>query len=337
MNNPIKNIIPLGFPWETQDPFLFCVHHMDHYPKGNDDLGPKASLADRMLGQDFNGQNDWRMYHGTKVPGFPSHPHRGFETVTIVQKGYIDHSDSLGAAARFGNGDVQWMTAGKGVQHSEMFPLLNKDDDNPLELFQIWLNLPRKGKYVDPYFQMIWNEDVPVIKEKDQNGKEISVKIVAGNYNNTKAVAPPPDSWAASQDHDVAIWVITLDAGANWELPSAHEGINRNLYFFEGETLSIADETIPSYKGMILNPEIALEIKNGPKPSRLLLLQGKPIDEPVVQQGPFVMNHVAEIRQTMLDYQKDQFGGWPWPSSENVHPKEYGRFARYVDGKEEFK
>jgi len=337
MANPVIKIIPLGFPWETQDPFLFCVHHMDHYPKGNDNLGPKTSLAGRPIGQDFDSQRDWRMYHGTRVPGFPSHPHRGFETVTIVQKGYIDHSDSLGAAARFGNGDVQWMTAGKGVQHSEMFPLLNQDQDNPLELFQIWLNLPSKGKYVDPYFQMIWNEDVPVIKERDQNGKEITIKIVAGNYSSNKAIAPPPDSWAAIEDHDVAIWVITLEAGANWILPSTDKDTNRNLYFFEGESIVMAKEEIPSYKGVVLDPSYDIEIQNGPKPSRLLLLQGKPINEPVVQQGPFVMNYAAEIRQTMLDYQKDQFGGWPWPSSENVHPKEYGRFARYVDGKEEFK
>jgi redox-sensitive bicupin YhaK (pirin superfamily) len=184
---------------------------------------------------------------------------------------------------------------------------------------------------------MIWNEDVPVIKERDQNGKEITIKIVAGNYSSNKAIAPPPDSWAAIEDHDVAIWVITLEAGANWKLPSTDKDTNRNLYFFEGESIVMAKEEIPSYKGVVLDPSYDIEIQNGPKPSRLLLLQGKPINEPVVQQGPFVMNYAAEIRQTMLDYQKDQFGGWPWPSSENVHPKEYGRFARYVDGKEEFK
>ena len=176
MSNPIQKIIPLGFPWETQDPFLFCVHHMDHYPKGNDDLGPDTSLAGRAIGQDFNPNADWRMYHGTKVPGFPAHPHRGFETVTIVQKGLIDHSDSLGAAARFGNGDVQWMTAGKGIQHSEMFPLLNKKKDNPLELFQIWLNLPTAGKFVVPYFQMIWSEDIPLISKQDNKGRNINIK-----------------------------------------------------------------------------------------------------------------------------------------------------------------
>ena len=145
MNNSIKSIFPLGFPWQTQDPFLFCVYHLDHFPKGNEQMGPDASLSGRNLGNDFTLKDGWRMYHGRTVPGFPAHPHRGFETITIVNKGFCDHSDSLGAAGRFGLGDTQWMTAGRGVQHSEMFPLLNKDKENPLELFQIWLNLPKKA------------------------------------------------------------------------------------------------------------------------------------------------------------------------------------------------
>ena len=129
----------LGFPWETQDPFLFCAHHADAYPEGNEQMGPATSLEGRVLGEDFKIKDGFRMYHGRTVPGFPSHPHRGFETITIAKEGLVDHSDSLGAAGRFGNGDVQWMTAGKGVQHSEMFPLLQKDQKNPLEIFQIWL------------------------------------------------------------------------------------------------------------------------------------------------------------------------------------------------------
>jgi quercetin 2,3-dioxygenase len=337
MSKAIRKILPLGFPWETQDPFLFCVHHMDAYPKGNEHLGPEASLAGRAIGQDFTGKDGWRMYHGSKVPGFPSHPHRGFETVTIVQKGFIDHSDSLGAAARFGNGDVQWMTAGKGVQHSEMFPLLSREQDNPLELFQIWLNLPSSGKMVEPYFEMIWNEKIPLISMKDDKGRETTIKIVAGKLGDHQAISPPPDSWAAIDDHDVAIWVITMEAGANWTLPKSKEGINRNLYFFEGSSITVGDDVVPAYKGMMLDPAVEASITNGPEPGRLLLLQGKPIKEPVVQHGPFVMNNEMEIRQTMMDYQKTQFGGWPWPSSEHVHPKAYGRFARYVDGSEEFK
>jgi len=123
---------PLGPPpWETRDPFLFCVHHVDRYPAGNDAQGPATSLAGRALGQDFEGQDGWRMYHGRTVPGFPQHPHRGFETVTVVRHGLVDHSDSMGAAARYGAGDVQWLTAGGGIQHAEMFPLVERARDNP--------------------------------------------------------------------------------------------------------------------------------------------------------------------------------------------------------------
>src|SRR5207253_2711121 len=171
----------------------FCVHHVDHYPSGNERMGPAAPLDGRDLGQDFAGKDGWSMYHGGVVPGFPQHPHRGFETVTIVRRGLIDHSDSLGATARFGGGDVQWLTAGSGIQHAEMFPLVNRDRENPLELFQIWLNLPRSDKLVAPYFTMLWREAIPVVK----NGAEI--KIIAGEG----ALAPPPNSWAARPDAEV--------------------------------------------------------------------------------------------------------------------------------------
>ena len=108
----IKKIRPLGFQWETLDPFLFCVHHEDYFPKGNDDLGPDPShFEGRHMGQDFIVKDGFRMYHGNKVPGFPGHPHRGFETITVVRKGLVDHTDSTGAAGRYGDGDVQWMTA----------------------------------------------------------------------------------------------------------------------------------------------------------------------------------------------------------------------------------
>ena len=125
----------LGFPWATRDPFLFCVHHLDFYPKGNGRGGPAASLRGRQIGNDFIIKDGWRMYHGAKIPGFPAHPHRGFETVTVVQRGMVDHADSMGAAGRYVGGDVQWMTAGSGVQHSEMFPLLEENQGNTLELF----------------------------------------------------------------------------------------------------------------------------------------------------------------------------------------------------------
>src|ERR1700710_677162 len=104
-DDPVLQTIPLGFQWATVDPFLFCVHHLDRYPEANEHMGPAASLAARDLGMAFAGADGWRMYHGSTVPGFPQHPHRGFETVTFVRQGYIDHSDSLGATARFRRGD----------------------------------------------------------------------------------------------------------------------------------------------------------------------------------------------------------------------------------------
>ena len=161
MTSPVLQTVPLGTRWPTIDPFLFCVHHDDAYPAGTEQLGPDASLAGRDLGMDFAGIDGWNMYHGHVVPGFPAHPHRGFETVTFVRRGLIDHSDSLGATARFGRGDVQWLTAGRGIVHSEMFPLVDRDGPNPLELFQIWLNLPAEDKLADPHFTMLWADDIP--------------------------------------------------------------------------------------------------------------------------------------------------------------------------------
>ena len=167
----IKQIKPLGFPWETQDPFLFCAYHKDNYPKGNSEMGIDLNdLKGRNIGSDFTLKNGWRMYHGSKIPGFPYHPHRGFETITINKLGVVDHSDSLGAKGRFMEGDVQWMTAGKGIQHSEIFPLIHQDKPNTLEIFQVWLNLPKSKKFVEPHFKMLWKESIPVFKFKDVEG-----------------------------------------------------------------------------------------------------------------------------------------------------------------------
>src|SRR5690606_23753754 len=113
ISSPVRQTVPLGLHWPTLDPFLFCAHHDDASPAGDGALAPAVPVDDRDLGMDFSGKDGWSMYHGERVPGFPGHPHRGFETVTYVRKGLIDHSDSLGAAARFGRGDVQWLTAGK--------------------------------------------------------------------------------------------------------------------------------------------------------------------------------------------------------------------------------
>ncbi len=334
--NAIKSTKPLGFPWVTQDPFLFCVHHEDYYPEGNEVMGPAASLAGRQLGQDFAENKDgWRMYHGEQVPGFPAHPHRGFETVTVVTRGLIDHSDSLGAAGRFGFGDVQWMTAGRGVQHCEMFPLVHQDKKNPLELFQIWLNLPRSKKMAEPHFAMLWADTIPVFAHRDEQGKSTSVKVIAGKIGDITAPNPAPNSWAADPANEVAIWLITMEAGAQWTLPAASSRANRSLYFYEGSAVSIDGQDFNKHLALELKADASVRMVSGKEQTRLLMLQGIPIGEPVVQYGPFVGNSQADIQQAYADYQKTQFGGWPWPSYENVHPREQGRFARYPDGKVE--
>jgi redox-sensitive bicupin YhaK (pirin superfamily) len=332
-SSPVLSAHALGFPWQTPDPFLFCVHHDDRYPAGNDRLGPDASLAGRQLGQDFAGKDGWRMYHGRVVPGFPQHPHRGFETVTIVRKGYIDHSDSLGATARFGQGDVQWLTAGAGIVHCEMFPLLDPKGPNPVELFQIWLNLPPEDKLVEPHFSMLWSGDIPRAVFADDAGRETEVTVVAGALDAKRAPAPPPHSWAARSDSDVAIWCIRMSPGARWTLPRAASAESaRTLYFFEGSSLAIAGETADQHAALSLRPDADVSLEAGPEGAELLLLQGRPIAKPVAQHGPFVMNSRAEIERAMLDYRRTGFGGWPWPSDDPVHPREAGRFAKRPDG-----
>lgn len=331
----IINIKPLGFQWETNDPFLFCAHHHDDYPVGNEWMGPQASLSGRSLGQDFDPNNSWRMYHGRSVPGFPAHPHRGFETITIVLNGFVDHSDSKGAAGRYGNGDVQWMTAGSGLQHAEMFPLVHQHQPNPLELFQVWLNLPAENKFARPFYKMLWAEDIPQISVTDTQGKKSTITIIAGDLDGTQALKPAPDSWAADPANEVGIWLVHMQAGAQWHLPAASQPINRSLYFFRGQSLNVAGAPIPAERAVDLLVDQPLLLENGKQDGYFLVLQGKPIDEPVAQYGPFVMNNRAEIQQAMIDYHQTQFGGWPWDRDDKVHPRESGRFARYEDGTSE--
>lgn len=330
--SPIKSLEKLSFPWQTQDPFLFCAFHLDNYPKGNGQLGPAASLAGRQIGSDFSGKDGWSMYHGQSIPGFPSHPHKGFETITIAERGLVDHSDSLGAAGRFGDGDVQWMTAGGGVQHSEMFPLLKDDEENPLLLFQIWLNLPKASKNVPAHFAMLWHEDIPVIEESDENGNISKIKVISGAYKETHSPAPAPDSFATNPNHEVAVWLIEMEANARLALPKATAGANRSIYCYEGNSTAIGERALSNGLMAKLYADQNTTLENGDTPAKFLLLQGKPIGEPVVQHGPFVMNTAEEIRQTMMDYQQTQFGGWPWPSYAHTHEPNRGRFALHADG-----
>jgi len=326
-------------PWKTFDPFLFCVHHVDKYPVAHGTtLGPDPkSLRGRNIGSDFSYRDGWSMYHGDDVPGFPRHPHRGFETITVTRQGCVDHSDSFGATARYGLGDTQWMTAGKGIQHSEMFPLLNTDGPNTMELFQVWLNLPKSSKMVDPHFTMFWDSQTPVV----QPVPGVTVKVVAGDFGSTKPLPPPPESWAASPQSDVGIWLIDLAPGATLTLPPAKSGSNRAVYYYEGaanEPLLVSGTSVSVRHGAKVAAEasdVTLENRSKSQTLRVLLLQGRPIGDPVVQYGPFVMNTQEEITQAFQDYQSTQFGGWRWGDDAPVHDRKKGRFALHPDGRVE--
>ncbi|MFK8038121.1 MAG: pirin family protein [Crocinitomicaceae bacterium] len=336
--NNILNIEPLGFPWKTQDPFLFCAYHRDEYPKGNSNMGVHTNeLQGRNIGQDFMIKDGWRMYHGSNIPGFPYHPHRGFETITINKEGVVDHSDSLGASGRFMAGDVQWMTAGKGIQHSEMFPLLNEENDNPLEIFQVWLNLPKVSKMVDPHFKMLWHEDIPVVNHKDEYNKITTIEVIAGHINGANALAPTPDSWAANSKNAVGVYTVKMEPEAKWTLPKTNAEASRSVFFYKGDSIFVDGLNIAKDHILELKAAEDIDIKNGKSPSYFLILEGKPINEPVVQHGPFVMNTAEEIREAMRDYGKTQFGGWPWNEREVVHAKNKGRFASHSDGREDVK
>lgn len=330
----VLNMQALGNPpWPTLDPFLFCVHHNDAYPRGNAKLGPDASLAGRQIGQDFAGKDGWNMYHGETVPGFPAHPHRGFETVTIVRRGLIDHSDSLGATARFGGGDVQWLTAGKGIVHCEMFPLLQADAPNPAELFQIWVNLPAKNKMAEPHFTMFWTEKIPGFTAVDSAGKATEVVCIAGEWGDTRSLTPPPDSWASEPESELGICTLKMAAGAQWTLPPARNAhTRRKLYFFVGASLMVDGMTVPAQSAIEIRADQVCSLVNGDQVSEILVLQGRPIGEPVAQYGPFVMNTAAEVQQAFTDYRRTEFGGWPWGPSDPTHPRGQGRFARRADG-----
>ena len=232
------------------------------------------------------------------------------------------------------------MTAGKGIVHGEMFPLIHKEKPNHTRFFQIWINLPARSKMVDPSFAMFWANDVP--KWKSEDGKT-AVTVFYGDYflegqsegsKKENPNLPPPDSWAADHDNDVAVLHMTIQPGGILEVPKAHQSdkkVNRVLYMIEGVKDGAVINDVPINKGMITVDAAAdLEISvpsTASKAGEFLLLQGKPIAEPVAQHGPFVMNTRSEIEQAFMDYSRTKFGGWPWPRDDMVFPREKGRFA----------
>jgi redox-sensitive bicupin YhaK (pirin superfamily) len=209
-----------------------------------------------------------------------------------------------------------------------MFPLVNQDSKNTLHLFQLWINLPRKDKFTEPHYKMLWSEDIPIIEASE--GK-VKVTLISGQYQDHVAPPPAPNSWAADQNNKVDIYLIEMEADSEIDLPSRSKTQKRALYFYMGEHLEINEERLDVNQQAYLNSD-AKHIKNTGKKAYFLFLQAEPINEPVTQYGPFVMNNMEEIRQAYDDFQKTQFGGWPWDRPDPVHPVDQKRFAKYANG-----
>ena len=367
----IKNLERLNHgPMKTLDPFLFLVYHKDFYPPGDEEMGLEGDA--RGSGSDFVPDIPYRFYHGHRIPGFPRHPHRGFETITATLDGIIDHTDSIGDAGRYGKGDLQWMTAGSGIQHAEMFPLVNADEENPLRFFQIWLNLPSWKKMSEPDFVMHWKDDVKKIRK----GKEYEIVVWVGQFGDVKVnsnlSATPKNSWAGDEANDVGVFYVEIYAEKSREevrVPKARieSEASRYLYFVEGEEMMIngrekikkrtgceldasqsftvkctklsqsqeSHTTRKSFDSSIRDSDRSRSSSSGKNKCAFLILQGRPIGEPIRSSGPMVMNTNEELRKAFQDFDRTQFGGWPWKSNDVVFPRAKERFMR-VGGKETF-
>ena len=219
------------------------------------------------------------------LAGFPSHPHRGFETVTYMLDGHMQHKDSGGNTGDLGPGDVQWMTAARGLIHSEM----PQQTQGRMRGFQLWLNLPAKEKMRPPAYSDIPAAQIPVVPV--ERG---SVKVIAGRFGDTNGAMRGGTT-------DAHYWDVHLEPGASFEaaLPADH---NAFLYAYEGE-VRVGNEALPHRAAGLLSAGDKVALVAGDKGARVLVLAGKPIGEPVVQYGPFVMNTREEIEQAIADYQ----------------------------------
>jgi quercetin 2,3-dioxygenase len=228
--------------------------------------------------------------------GVGEHPHRGIETVTFVYRGEVSHRDNAGHGGTIGPGDVQWMTAGRGILHEEYHSDDFTREGGTLHMLQLWVNLPARSKMTDPGYQAIVNTDIPVVPLPDNAGQ---VRVIAGEF---EGKAGP-----ARVHSPMHVWDVQLDAGKQATL-SLPEGWTAGLVVVEGTVQVNGEAVARQAQAVVLDrsgEEVLIEANNE---ARLLLLSGEPIDEPVVGYGPFVMNSEAEIAQAFRDFQTGRFG-----------------------------
>ena len=227
--------------------------------------------------------------------GVGAHPHRGFETVTIVYDGEVEHRDSTGNGGVIGPGDVQWMTAGRGILHEEFHSPGYATRGGPFEMVQLWVNLPRKDKMAAPRYQGITDATIPSVALPDDAGR---VRVIAGAYGDAKG--------PARTFSPINVWDVRLHAGKSVALPQP-EGWGAHVVVLDG-TVQVNDTVLRAKQAVTLaadGTDVAIEANTDAK---LLLLAGEPIDEPVVGYGPFVMNSQAEIQQAIAGFNRGAFG-----------------------------
>jgi hypothetical protein len=229
--------------------------------------------------------------------GVGVHPHRGFETVTIVYQGEVEHRDSTGAGGRIGPGDVQWMTAASGILHEEFHSREFTSKGGAFEVVQLWVNLPAKDKMAEPGYQTLLNQDIPTVELPESAG---SLRVIAGDYNGNRG--------PARTFTPVDVWDLRLKTArtARFKLP---EGRTTAVVVLQG-TAMVNDEALARSGQIVMleraGSEVLIEANNE---VTLLLLSGEPIDEPIVGYGPFVMNSRQEILQAVEDFNRGRFTG----------------------------
>ncbi len=233
---------------------------------------------------------------GGKRHGVGEHPHRGFETVTIIYQGEVDHRDSGGGGGHIGPGDVQWMTAGAGVVHDEFHSDAFTRTGGTLEMVQLWVNLPARDKMTPPAYQTLLDADIPSVSLPDEAGR---VRVIAGAFAGQLGPA---------QTHTpINVWDIRLEQGGRTRLqvPEAHTAA---LVVLRG-TVEVNGSAVAREAQMVLLDRAGTDVLiEANTEATMLLLGGEPIDEPVVGYGPFVMNTQAEIQQAIEDFQSGRFG-----------------------------
>lgn len=235
----------------------------------------------------------------TERRGVGQHPHRGFETVTIVYKGEVEHRDSTGNGGVIGPGDVQWMTAASGILHEEFHSEAFARSGGALEMVQLWVNLPARDKMSAPGYQAIVDQEIPDLALKDHAGR---LRLIAGEFDGKRG---PAHTFTP-----IDVWDIRLNAGKSTTL-DLHQGRNTALVVLHGAVEVNGQEVVREGQLALFErdgTQIRLEANND---AVLLILSGEPIDEPIVGHGPFVMNTDAEIQQAFVDFQSGKFGRMP--------------------------